>query len=100
MALYLQFLRTIHNEQIVHFVQKGKMKKKKLSDGRVYFSSNDLAKIFSVNESTIKRWADSGKLRCLRTVGNHRRFPLELVSEFVARYHLEPNMPLEIVKER
>ena len=76
------------------------MKKKTLSDGRVYFTPRDLATIFSVNESTIKRWADSGKLRCQRTVGNHRRFPLESVSEFVARYHMEPNMPLEIVKER
>jgi hypothetical protein len=27
-----------------------------------------------VNESTVRRWADSGEIRCFRTPGGHRRF--------------------------
>ena len=30
--------------------------------------------ILGVNESTVRRWADSGKIRCFRTPGGHRRF--------------------------
>jgi excisionase family DNA binding protein len=75
------------------------MKHKMLSDGRIYYSSKDLARIFSVNESTIKRWADSGKLSCFRTVGNHRRFPLDMVMEFVSRYNLQRSLPLNALKE-
>jgi excisionase family DNA binding protein len=69
------------------------MKMKSLSNGKRFYSSKDLAQILSVNESTIKRWADSGKLRCFRTVGNHRRFPPEAVKEFVVRYQMEMSLP-------
>jgi excisionase family DNA binding protein len=75
------------------------MKSNVLSGGRVYYSSKDLARMFSVNESTIKRWADSGKLPCFRTVGRHRRFPFEVVSEFVEKYHMELSIPPDLVKE-
>jgi excisionase family DNA binding protein len=64
------------------------MKEKILSDGRAYYSSKDLARMFSVNESTIRRWADSGKLRCFKTIGHHRRYRAEMASEFIARYHV------------
>lgn len=30
--------------------------------------------ILGVNESTVRRWADSGQIRCFRTPGGHRRF--------------------------
>ena len=30
--------------------------------------------VLGVNESTIRRWADSGEIRCFRTPGGHRRF--------------------------
>lgn len=30
--------------------------------------------ILGVNESTVRRWADSEKIRCFRTPGGHRRF--------------------------
>jgi excisionase family DNA binding protein len=74
------------------------MKEKILSDGRAYYSSKDLARMFSVNESTIKRWADSGKLQCFKTVGHHRRFRFEMVSDFVARYHLELGLASDDLK--
>ena len=30
--------------------------------------------ILGVNQSTVRRWADSGQIRCFRTPGGHRRF--------------------------
>jgi excisionase family DNA binding protein len=33
--------------------------------------------ILGVNESTVRRWADSGDIRCFRTPGGHRRFAEE-----------------------
>ena len=33
--------------------------------------------ILGVNESTVRRWADSGQIRCFRTPGGHRRFAEE-----------------------
>ncbi|MEO8210463.1 MAG: helix-turn-helix domain-containing protein, partial [bacterium] len=40
-------------------------------------SSKKAANYFNVNESTIKRWADSGVLKCYKTAGGHRKFKLE-----------------------
>lgn len=40
-------------------------------------SSKKAAGYFNVNESTVKRWADSGALKCYRTEGGHRKFLLE-----------------------
>ncbi len=33
--------------------------------------------ILGVNESTVRRWADTGEIRCFRTPGGHRRFAEE-----------------------
>ena len=33
--------------------------------------------LLGVNESTVRRWADSGEIRCFRTPGGHRRFAEE-----------------------
>lgn len=33
--------------------------------------------ILGVNESTVRRWADAGQIRCFRTPGGHRRFAEE-----------------------
>ncbi len=54
-----------------------------------YYSTKDLARLFQVGESTIKRWADSGKLDCFRTPGGHRRYPPERVLEFISKYRYE-----------
>ncbi|HSQ75743.1 MAG TPA: helix-turn-helix domain-containing protein [Bacteroidota bacterium] len=69
------------------------MKGSNASGGAVCYSSRDLARLFSVDESTIRRWADSGKLKCSRTLGHHRRFSIALVSEFASTYHLDVNLP-------
>jgi excisionase family DNA binding protein len=46
------------------------------------FSTADLARMWNVSESTVKRWADAGDLTCTKTPGGHRRFTLDEVSRF------------------
>src|SRR5580765_6352431 len=40
--------------------------------------------ILGVDESTLRRWADAGRLRVYRTPGGHRRFSLINLEEMVA----------------
>ncbi len=42
------------------------------------------ARKLGVGTTSIKRWADSGLLRCVRTPGGHRRFPREAVDELLS----------------
>lgn len=53
-------------------------------------SPRQLAKAIGVSESSLKRWADEGRLRVNRTVGGHRRIP---VHEAV-RFARESNFPV------
>jgi len=46
------------------------------------YSTKDLAKMWDVSESTIKRWADAGLLKCQKTIGGHRKFDIDEVSRF------------------
>jgi excisionase family DNA binding protein len=45
-------------------------------------SSTEAARILKVNTSSVKRWADEGKLPCFRTPGGHRRFERSHVEQF------------------
>ncbi len=47
------------------------------------YSTRELADMLSVNESTVKRWADSGFIECVKTKGGHRKFPVRSVLKFV-----------------
>jgi excisionase family DNA binding protein len=47
------------------------------------YSSASLARMLSVNESTVKRWADSGYIECMKTKGGHRHFSTASVMKFV-----------------
>lgn len=46
------------------------------------YSTSEVAQMWNVSESTIKRWADSDELHCYRTPGGHRKFRLEDIHEF------------------
>lgn len=37
-------------------------------------SPGEVAKLFDVDPKTVTRWARAGKLRCIRTLGGHRRY--------------------------
>ncbi len=45
-------------------------------------STQEVAVMLNVAETTIKRWADESVLQCVRTPGGHRKFPLKDVLRF------------------
>lgn len=58
-----------------------------LKDKVKYFNSEEASEILGVNVSTIKRWTESGKLKCIKTAGGHRKFMMEHLVEFVEKHH-------------
>ena len=53
-------------------------------------SSSQAATLLGVHTASIKRWADQGKLNCVRTAGGHRRFyrtELEAIRDTGAHTH-------------
>ncbi len=59
-------------------------------------STSDVARLFNVTETTVKRWADEGTLRCQKTPGGHRKFEVRNVVEFAEKNDFEPVGALEI----
>jgi MerR family transcriptional regulator, light-induced transcriptional regulator len=57
---------------------------------KTILSTVDVARLFDVTETTVKRWADDGTLRCHKTPGGHRKFPMRNVVEFAERNKFEP----------
>jgi excisionase family DNA binding protein len=53
-----------------------------------FYSTADLARVCGVSISTIKRWTDSGFLRCVRTPGGHRKYRVQDVAEAARRLGL------------
>ncbi|KTF03555.1 MULTISPECIES: BldC family transcriptional regulator [Trueperella] len=51
----------------------------------------EVAALFRVDPKTVARWADSGKLPSIRTLGGHRRFPRKEVMERASRPATEDN---------
>lgn len=43
----------------------------------VYLRSSEVADLLHVSPKTVSRWAKEGKLPYRRTLGGHRRFPIE-----------------------
>ncbi len=62
---------------------------------KTVLSTADVARLFKVTETTVKRWADSGTLRCQKTPGGHRKFEIRNVVEFAEKTHFEPFGVLE-----
>ncbi|MGQ9896909.1 MAG: B12-binding domain-containing protein [Acidobacteriota bacterium] len=46
------------------------------------YSTAEVAQMWGVSESSVKRWSDSGALVCFRTPGGHRRFTLQALLDF------------------
>jgi len=49
-------------------------------------STYEVASMVSVTETTVKRWADEGKLPCAKTFGGHRKFKMKDIIEFAEQY--------------
>jgi excisionase family DNA binding protein len=47
------------------------------------FSPKQVAQALQVSESSVKRWCDRGVIRTDRTLGGHRRIPIEQLMEFL-----------------
>lgn len=43
----------------------------------------EVARLLGVNPKTVARWAKSGQLPCIRTLGGHRRFPAKAIYELI-----------------
>jgi MerR family transcriptional regulator, light-induced transcriptional regulator len=52
-----------------------------------FMTSAEVARLLGVGPTSVKRWADSGLLPCLRTPGRHRRFSRAEVERFRMRQH-------------
>ncbi len=62
-------------------------------NARIYISPRDLADILQVSESSVKRWADEGRIRATRTLGGHRRIAVSDAIDFVRRSGLPVAFP-------
>lgn len=56
-------------------------------------SPRQLADAIGVSESSLKRWADEGRIRATRTEGGHRRIPLSEALRYVRDNHVEVLRP-------
>ena len=63
---------------------------------RTVLSTSDVARLFNVTETTVKRWADEGTLKCQKTPGGHRKFEIRNLVEFAEQNHFDPVGALEI----
>lgn len=43
-----------------------------------------VADIFAVDPKTVTRWAQAGKLPCIKTLGGHRRFKQSVIDALIA----------------
>jgi excisionase family DNA binding protein len=57
---------------------------------KTILSTSDVARLFSVTETTVKRWADDGTLKCQKTPGGHRKFEIRNVVDFAEKNNFDP----------
>lgn len=55
--------------------------------------------MLGVNESSVKRWADSHKIACIRTPGGHRKFKLSDLNEYIRANNIGSVLKLPDSKE-
>jgi excisionase family DNA binding protein len=71
--------------------------------GSRWVSLREACQILGVDESTLRRWADSGRLLVYRTPGGHRRFSLGNLEEMIAgegRHHSDEVERITVAKIR
>lgn len=66
---------------------------------RELLTSTQVAELLGVGASSVKRWADSGRLTCVRTPGGHRRFLRSEVDRAFGPGSLRPE-PLRAVEDQ
>lgn len=81
----MDFTRTISigltaRDRFTNIVQNGHIN---IADMKSVLSPKDLGAAIGVSESSLKRWADSGRLQVARTAGGHRRIDRSEAIRFV-----------------
>ena len=56
-----------------------------LTNNEALLTPSEVAEMFRVNPKTVTRWARSGKISAIRTLGGHRRFHASEVGQFLAQ---------------
>ncbi len=59
-----------------------------------YLSLSKAAELLGVTTKTIRNWDDRGKIRTVRTPGNHRRIPISEVTRLLQEERLKPGETL------
>jgi len=54
-------------------------------DEEALLTPSEVAAMFRVNPKTVTRWARSGKISAIRTLGGHRRFKASEIKDFLAQ---------------
>src|SRR5207248_3050608 len=72
-----------HGETMVSEKREG-VRVRTSADSTRWVTLGRACEILGVDESTLRRWADAGRLRVYRTPGGHRRFSLGNLEELVA----------------
>ena len=52
-------------------------------EGEELLTPSEVAAMFRVNPKTVTRWARSGKISAIRTLGGHRRFRASEIRRFL-----------------
>lgn len=63
-----------------------------LSAPEALLTPSEVAALFRVNPKTVTRWARSGKLSAIRTLGGHRRFRASEIRRCLDEMSQEPGL--------
>lgn len=55
----------------------------KIPEQEQLLTPSEVAAMFRVNPKTVTRWARSGKISAIRTLGGHRRFRASEIRQFL-----------------
>ena len=55
-------------------------------------NTKQVGNLFGVDESTVRRWALSGKIKCISSAGGHRKFSYNDIVEFAIKKGIELNV--------
>ena len=63
------------------------------SEQEELLTPSEVAAMFRVNPKTVTRWARSGKISAIRTLGGHRRFRKSEITRILAEGGQNPSGP-------
>jgi excisionase family DNA binding protein len=55
------------------------------AEGTEYLRPSEAAQLLHVSIKSLNRWADEGRVRCITTLGGHRRFPRDEIDAVALR---------------